>query len=91
MESDPHGKFGCAGGQGKENLEEIEYVKIACGGSFHGTLTKDVDVFAKASFLDSYTIICQADVPYACQERRNPTHQQYYRCKALWREAVRCH
>ncbi len=67
MESDPHGKFGCAGGQGKEYLEEIEYVKIAYG-SFHGTLTltEDVDVLAKANLFDSYIIHCQADVPYAC-------------------------
>ena len=59
MESDPHGKFGCAGSQGKEHLEEIEDVKIAYG-SFYGTLTltKDDDVLAKANFFDSYIIHC---------------------------------
>lgn len=47
-----HGKFDYACCQGKEELEEIEYMEIACD-SLHATdVAKHVNVLTKPNMLD---------------------------------------
>ena len=52
-EGDPHGKFGSAGGQGEEELEEVENMEVAYD-SLHSTFTKDINMLAKFDMLDGY-------------------------------------
>ena len=54
IESDLHGQLGRAGGQGEEQLKDIEHVKEACG-SLLATRSKDVNVLAKSNMFNSYS------------------------------------
>lgn len=53
-EKDSHSKLCCTGSQDEEDLKKVEYVKVARDDTHDILLSKDVNVFAKAKFLNSY-------------------------------------